>query len=231
MTTELKLEKFQGPLELLLQLIDEEKLNITEIALAKVTEQYFKHMDTLDGERSEVLADFLVIATKLVYLKSKQLLPYLYPEADEGPSLADQLKLYKRYADASKLVEELWNQGSVAYGRVEPPAPRPEKITVPLNSHPTDLHASFLQLLKRLRPVAPLPEVSIDHSVSVKQKVESIFNWLKQWTTMSFKKLLGQAETKTEVIVSFLALLELVKQNKVKIEQGGAFEDMMIKKV
>ncbi|MSU74920.1 MAG: segregation/condensation protein A [Candidatus Magasanikbacteria bacterium] len=231
MTAELKLEKFQGPLELLLELIEEEKLNITEVALGQVTEQYFKHLDTLGGERSELLADFLVIATKLVYLKSKQLLPYLYPEEDEGPSLADQLKLYKRYADASKLVENLWNEGNVSYGRVEPPPARSPEMVVPVNAHPHDLHASFVFLLKRLKPIAPLPEVRIDHTFSVKQKVESIFNFLKQWTHLSFKKLLGQSENKTEVIVSFLALLELVKQEKITIKQSDAFGDMEIRRV
>src|SRR3989338_6596602 len=120
MAKEIKLEKFQGPLDLLLQLIEQDELNITEISLSNVTEQFFDYLNKLEESRSEELADFLVIATKLVYLKSKHLLPYLYPEADEGPSLAEQLKLYKRYADASKEIGRLWEQGSIASGRIEP---------------------------------------------------------------------------------------------------------------
>lgn len=228
--TDVNLEKFQGPLELLLNLIEQEELNITEISISKVTEQYFAYLNKLEDNRSEELADFLVIATKLVYLKSKHLLPYLYPEAEEGPSLADQLKLYKRYADASKHVEKLWLEPTLGYGRIEPPIPV-DCFVLPANAGTTDLHKSFTFLLKRLKPVAALPEVSIDRSVSVKQKIESIYNAVKQWNKLSFKELLQNAESKTEVIVTFLALLELVKQEKVFIDQANSFEDMNVNKV
>lgn len=227
---EIKLDKFEGPLDLLLQLIEREELQVSEIALAKVTEQYFAYLNTLGEQRSEELADFLVIATKLVYLKSKELLPYLYPEENEGPSLSDQLKLYKRYADASKVVEGLWLEGSVAYGRIEPPA-LVEGFVLPLNATAPDLHHSFTELLRRLRPISPLPEVHIDHSISVKQKIESIFNTIKQWSTLRFTDLFGVAKNKTDVIVSFLALLELIKQEKISIHQLDSFDDMEIKKV
>ena len=154
----------------------------------------------------------------------------MYPEADEGPSLADQLKLYKRYADASKVVEERWLENRIAYGRVEPPTPV-EGFVLPANARSDDLRQSFLFLLKRLKPPAVLQEVTIDRSVSVKQKIESIYNTVKEWKRLSFKELLSNAESKTEVIVSFLALLELLKQEKVMISQSEAFEDMVIKKI
>jgi len=230
MATNLVLEKFQGPLDLLLQLIEQEKLSITEVAVAGVTEQYFAYLSGLGEERSEELADFLVIATRLVYLKSKHLLPYLYPEEDEGPSLADQLKLYKRYADASKEIGQLWERGNVAYGRVEPPL-KAEGFILPANALAKDLHLSFVLLLERLKPIAPLPEVAIDRSVSVKQKIEAIYAALKKLRQISFKNLVQNAENRTEVIVSFLAILELVKEEKVSILQTATFEDMMIKKV
>lgn len=228
--TDIKLEKFEGPLELLLNLIEQEELSITEIAIATVTEQYFAYLNKLEDGRSEELADFLVIATKLVYLKSKHLLPYLLPEAEEGPSLADQLKLYKRYADASKHVEKLWLESGVAYGRIEPPIPV-EGFVLPHNAQSLDLHKSITALLKRLKPLQALPQVSIDRTVSVKQKIESIYNAVKQWSSLSFRELLGNAESKTEVIVTFLALLELVKQEKIFIDQINAFDDMDIKKI
>src|SRR3989339_1639297 len=107
MENKLKLDNFEGPLDLLLQLIEQEDLNITDIALSKITEQFFVHLDKMGKNRSEELADFLVIAAKLIFLKSKNLLPYLNPEEDEGESLADQLKMYKRYVEASKNIDEL----------------------------------------------------------------------------------------------------------------------------
>ena len=230
MSKEITLEKFQGPLDLLLQLIENDKLTITEISLAEVTEQFFKYLTSLEGERSEELADFLVIATRLVYIKSRQLLPYLYPPEEEGPSLSEQLKFYKRYADASKHVGEQWNLGKMAYGRIEP-SPAPSGFTAPQNASKTELHQSILQLLRRLKPMNPLPEVKIDRTVSVEQKIKSIYNALLKLKSLSFKGLLDSAANRSEVIVSFLALLELIKSEKVAIDQNNAFDDMTIRKI
>jgi segregation and condensation protein A len=225
-----KLEKFEGPLDLLLQLIEDEKMAITDVSLATVTEQFFAYIQTIEDDRSEELADFLVIATRLVYIKSKQLLPYLYPPEEEGTSLADQLKFYKRYADASKWVEKRWNSGVIGYGRIETPPPM-EGFVLPANAQPFDLRAALYLLLKRLRPINPLPQVTIDKTVSVKQKIASIYEALKNLRSLSFREMISTAESKTEVIVSFLALLELVKDAKVSIEQDVAFNDMVIQKI
>lgn len=230
MSQEVKLEQFTGPLDLLLQLIEQDQLNITEISLTRVTEQFFAYLDTLGASRPDELADFLVIATKLVYLKSKQLLPALQPEVGEGPSLADQLKMYARYREASKFIEELWNRGTVAYGRIEPRIVSTEFV-LPNNAVAGELTKAMVWLLNRLKPVNPLPEVSIDRTISVRQKVESIFNSLKQLGKLTFSKLLGRAENRTDLIVSFLALLELVKHGRVSIEQSDSFSEMEIKKI
>jgi len=228
MSHELKLEKFDGPLDLLLQLIDQEKLSISEIALSKVTEQFFSYLDKLEKNRSEELADFLVIAARLVYLKSHSLLQYAYPEdEDAGPSLADQLKLYKQYVEASHTINNLWEKQTVAYGRVEPPVKSVEFV-LPANAQTKNLHDSMVFLLNRLKPMEPLPKVSIDHSISIKQKIDAIRDLLKKGKEISFKNLLSSAQNKTEVIVSFLAILELVKQKSVRFRQVNAFEDLMI---
>ncbi len=230
MVAAVTLEQFQGPLDLLLSLIEDEKMVITDISLSHVTEQFFKYLDTLEEKNPEELADFLVVASKLVFLKSKNLLPYLYPKEDEGPSLADQLKLYKRYADASKLVLQLWERGQVAYGRVEPPTPV-EGFLMPLNATSNHLKNSFLFLLRRLKPIAALPQVSIDRTISVKQKIESIFKALQDFKKLNFDDVVKGAASKTEVIVSFLAVLELVKQERVSVDQGDAFGDFVLTRV
>lgn len=230
MPKEFTLEKFQGPLELLLGLIDEAKLDITEISLSAVTEQFFKHVTHIDVDRSDELADFLVVGTKLVYLKSKELLPYLTPEENDGPSLADQLKLYKRYADASKFVGRQWQKNLAGYSHYEPPI-KVEGFFPPENAVTAALHKSFTLLLKRLKPVDPLPQVRIDKTLSVKQKVQSLYEALQKFKHISFKEMLGSASSKTDVIVSFLALLELVKQVKAGVSQPDSFGDMQISKV
>lgn len=226
----IKLNKFEGPLDLLLQLIEGEKLAITEISLAEVTDQFFEYLNALEGEQSEELADFLVIATKLVYIKSRQLLPYLYPAEEEGPDLAEQLKLYKKYADASLVVEELWKKEAIAYGRMEPPA-HVEGFYPPFNAAVTDLHGSILAVLKRLKPLNPLPEVKLDRTISVREKVKNIYDTLLKLRSLNFKDMLDNANSRTEVIVTFLALLELIKQEKASIQQKEAFGELRIEKI
>jgi segregation and condensation protein A len=225
MTTIFTLEKFEGPLDLLLQLLEQEELVITDITIARVTEQYLKYLDSLEEYRSEELADFLVVATKLVYLKSKMLLPYLYPPEEEGPSLADQLKLYKQYVEASKVIESLWTENQVAYGRVEPPI-KVEGFIMPSNARIEHLYSLMVLVLKKLKPLNPLPKVAIDRTISLKQKIESIFETLQQIKKLSFAEVVGAAESRTEIIVSFLAILELVKQQRVAIEQVECFQEM-----
>lgn len=230
MSHELKLEKFEGPLDLLLQLVDQEKLSISEIALAKVTEQFFSYLDRLEKNRPEELADFLVVAARLIYLKSHSLLQYAYPEEeDSGPGLADQLKLYKQYVEASKQVNSLWEAGKIAYGRIEPPV-KSKEFVLPTNAGAGNLYDSMVLLLGRLKPVDPLPKTTIDHSISIKQKIDSIRHLLQSGKEFSFKNLLSSAQNKTEVIVSFLAILELVKEKSVRFTQVNAFEDLLVSK-
>ncbi len=230
MTADLKLEKFEGPLDLLLQLIDEEKLNITEVALSDVTDQFIKYLDKLDGERSEQLADFLVVATKLVYLKSRTLLPYLYPEVDDGPNLADQLKLYRQYVEASKIIESKWNEGKISYGRIEPPL-KLKEFVLPANARASDLCNSFEKLLARLKPINPLPRVSIDRGLSVKERIAALWKILQTQKKFNFQTILAQAENRTEIIVTFLAVLDLLKEAKAAARQANAFGDMEVVKI
>lgn len=225
----LKLTNFEGPLDLLLQLIDQEELNISTVSLSQVTEQYFSYLDKLEKNRSNELADFLVIATRLIYLKSRSLLPYLYPEEDNSPSLADQLRMYKAYVDAGVSIQNLWDQTIIAYGRNEPPI-KMKKFIAPNNAQSKDLHNSFIKLLNKLKPVKPLPETTIDHTVSVKQTIDRIWSWLKKSKKFSFKKYIGESKNRTELIVSFLALLDLLKEKDIIIRQVNSFDDMEIER-
>jgi segregation and condensation protein A len=230
MKANLKLEKFQGPLDLLLQLIDKEELDITDVALAEVTEQYFEHLNSLDENKSTEMADFLVVATRLVYLKSRHLLPYLMPEdVEEGPSLAEQLKLYKKYAEASKFLASLWERQVLSYQRIEPPQ-AVEGFVLPHNALPEDLQQAMQLLIKRLEPINPLPEVAMDKTISLKQRVSGIWESLKRWKEVTFVKIMGGSKNKTDLVVNFLAVLELAKQEKVAIRQESAFGEMIIRK-
>ncbi|MBI2436801.1 MAG: segregation/condensation protein A [Candidatus Magasanikbacteria bacterium] len=219
---------FDGPLDLLLSLLDEKKMEISEVSISSVTESYLEYLDTLEVINPQELADFLVIATKLLFLKSKTLLPEFTHDEDEGMRLEDQLKLYRQFVEASKQVNILWlDDRSKGYGRIEAPLVS-EKFVAPPRLDTDMLHISMLQLISRLEPPHALPQTHIDTSISMKERIDAIRTLLKKSNTFSFHKILSKAASKTEIIVSFLALLELVKQRDIYVEQDEAFGDMKV---
>lgn len=226
------LPQFTGPFDLLLSLIGEKKLNVSEVALSAVTEQFLRYLDTLEERRAEELADFLVVAARLLLLKSQQLLPQFAGEEDEGASLEDQLRLYQQFVEASKSINRRWMSGQRSVFRVEPPRSRHGGIfTAPENATLETLHGSMVQLVHRLAPPKPLPEASIDRAVSMKEKVDVIRRMLSRAKRFSFREILSDARNKTEVIVSFLAILELLKQRAVFLRQKESFSDILIEAV
>lgn len=226
-------------MDLLSRLIDEQEMSVTDISLVGVIEQFFVYLDELEerhahladsARHAEELADFLVVAAKLVYLKSRELLPYLLPKEEEDEmSLAEQLKMYKRYVAAGERIRELWDRGGVAYGRTEPRRPS-EDFCPPANAVAGNIHASMRALIQRLKPLNALPRAVIDRSISLKNRIVNFYNLLKSGRRLSFIELLGDTRNRTDVIVSFLALLELTKQRKVVFEQAGSFTEILIVK-
>ncbi|MDP2692457.1 MAG: segregation/condensation protein A [bacterium] len=226
----IKLEQFDGPFDLLLSLINDNKLNINEISLSDITEQYLQYLDKLEKNKEEELADFLVVGTRLLYLKSRLLLPQFAPEVDEGQSLEEQLRLYKAFVESSRKVNKLWENKYRGVFRVEPPRVSKEFV-VPINLNNNILHDNMVQLLRRLKPLKPLPETKIDRAVSMKERLDKIRAILKKTKRINFFELLDNANNRTEIIVSFLALLELVKQKTVVLKQDTSFADIAIERV
>lgn len=229
MKPEIKLEKFSGPLDLLLSLIKDNKCDISEIALSEVTEQYLQYLDKLEENKDEELADFLVVGTRLLFLKSRMLLPQFAPDEEEGESLEQQLKLYKAFVDASRKVNKLWQNRCRSVFRIEPPRKSVEFLA-PINFSAVALRQSLWQLIKRLRPMAPLPQTQIDRAISLKERIDKIRKLINTNKKIDFFSLLENAQNKTEVIVSFLALLELVKQKTIIFKQENTFSDISIEK-
>ena len=237
---EVKTEKFSGPLGLLLSLIESEELDITEISLAKIADEYVEYIRQAEDINPEEMADFLVVAAKLLYIKSKALLPYLYNEEDEAEvdDLERQLKMYKEFIAASQKIKEILAAGQRLYipslaagGR----SSRRQAFNLPAFSPPARLDARMLQekfifLLAALRQAAvkPLAEVALEGQVNIEEKISYLKNMLSKKIKVSFTKLLAQAATRTEVIVSFLALLELAKQRELVFEQAELFSEIHI---
>lgn len=226
---EFKLQQFSGPLDLLLNLIEEQKLPITEVSISAVTEQYLQYIDTFEEERPDEMADFLVLASRILLMKAKAILPMFLPDEESGPSLEDQLRLYKKFVEASRWVNKRWLLPVRSFFRLEP-VRKATGFVPPQNATPKTLHKSMTTIIARLKPPKPLPQLEMDKTVSVKEVIERIRTLLKNHKEFNFHKSLKEKDNKTELILGFLALLELVKQQVVHLEQQAHFGDIMVKR-
>lgn len=229
---QLKIEKFEGPLHLLLQLIEQEELDITEVSLAQVTDQYLQYLDKIEEINPGEVADFLVIASKLLLIKSRLLLPTLkFDDEDDAVDLERQLKLYKEYLDASKRVAEMWQGGHIAYFRSKPYIiPKAEGFLPPVGLRAEHLEKAMNFLIRALEPLIRLPQVSMKKAISIQEKISHLKALVLQHVKLNWQKIMDSANDKTDIIVSFLAILELVKQKELSVEQEGLFNEITITK-
>lgn len=226
------LEQFQGPLDLLLQLIEGQKLDISQVALAQVTDQYLGYLDKLENIAAEELADFLVIATKLLVIKSKLLLPQLADEEeDSAQELEAQLRMYRDYQEAAQLIEKMISEEKFSFSR--------EKIAVTLQpafSPPGNVTADLLQeifseVVRRVDYVVNLPQKVMERVVSLTEMVSGIRERLSTMQKFSFHRLLDGAKSRGDVVICFMALLELIKTGEVAVNQKGIFDEIEVEKV
>jgi segregation and condensation protein A len=223
-----KLEKFEGPLDLLLQLIEAEDLDINQIALARVADDFVAYANAQTGIPLEELSDFLLVASKLLYIKSKSLLPYLIwdEEEEEAVGLEEQLKLYRAFLEASKKLEGLIKEKKFFHCR--------ERISVPPGFYPPAnltqerMRDFFAAVLNAIEPFIKIEKKVREQVVSIRQKIDDLKVRIAQKAKMGFREFVQSAKNKTEVIVSFLALLEMVKQRIIFVEQKDLFSDIEI---
>lgn len=228
----IKLEQFQGPLDLLLQLIEQEKMDISQVALAKVTDQYLAYLEQAQDISATELADFLVIATKLLVIKSKALLPQLADEEeDSAEQLEAQLKMYRDYLAATKLVEEIIGRQRFCFSRERLAVKLEPVFSPPPNLAPLELADIFIAILGRIDYIVNLPQKIMEKTVSLKEAVADIRQKLSQFKKMNFQNVLLTAQSRVEVVVCFMALLELIKSGEVAVNQGGVLDDILIEKV
>jgi segregation and condensation protein A len=233
---EVRLPDYQGPLDLLLSLIEQEELDITKLALAQVTDQYLAYIDILKELEPDILTDFLVVAAKLVLIKSKALLPKppaIIDEAEDdvdlGDELARQLQVYKRFKEIGAELRDLEAIGQRSFVRVAPPP----KIEGHLETGTGSLE-TLVAAAKRAMVVRP-PEPGIDEVVApiwvtVGHQMSLIRRQLASHSSLSFEQLLGKATDRVQVIVTLLAVLELIKRRVIDIEQPDLFGDILIYK-
>jgi segregation and condensation protein A len=222
---------YEGPLDLLLQLIERAELDITKLALAQVTDQYLTHLRSLQTQDAEEVSAFLVIAAKLLQIKSEALLPRPpvreAGEEDPGEALARQLLAYKRYKEIAGILKERESLGLRTYLRLAPPLKIEAKFDLSEYSL-ADIHRAAREafLLADNRP--ELGTVVQAPRVTIREKISAIIKTLRTGKPTSFRALLGDHRTRLDVVVTFLAMLELVKRHFVKAEQSSLFGDITL---
>jgi len=231
---EIKLEKFSGPLEKLLDLIEERKLEISEISLAEVTADFLDFIKRLETVESRILADFVAVAAKLVLIKSKILLPGLELTQEEKTEIKDletRLKIYKEFKAASQYIKNLWDQKNIAYSRPLFMALGEDGgIFYPPGSLETeDLVRALSNLAQTLSELFVEPKKIRIRVISLEQKMNELLTRFEKAVHHSFKELTKE-KPRGEIIVLFLAILHLLRDRIINAEQKARFGDIIIQK-
>jgi segregation and condensation protein A len=226
---QVKTPVYEGPLDLLLQLIQNAELDITRVSLALVTDQYLDHMKDLENFAPDEVSAFMVIAAKLLQIKSEALLPRPprndEEEEDVGDELARQLLAYKRYKEIADLLATREEEGLHSYVRMAPPPRVSEKIDLGDFTVENLLHLAQ-KAFGEAEAREPLETVVTRPKVTIREQINKIATMLRENTRTSFNAILGPHFTRTEVVVSFLALLELIKRQYIQVSQQALFDDI-----
>jgi len=229
------IEQFNGPLDLLVKMIDDEKLDINDISLGNIADQFVNYIKNNPNIDPEEMADFLAVAAKLLLIKSRTLLPYLIrdEEMEEIKDFTNQLKIYKDFLEASKKIEEILEARKFMYAREFNKKMLTESVVFypPKNVNTKILQDTFVELVKRLKIEDNIEEDAIMKAISIEDKMSKIQNLLKKLNSLNFNALLEKNITKIDMIVSFLAMLELMKQRVVVADQRDLFESINIIKM
>ena len=230
-----RLINFEGPLDLLLHLIKKHEMNVYDIHISAVTQQYLEYLDLMQEMNLDVVGEFLVMAATLIHIKSRMLLPrpdptQEDPEEDPRDALVRRLVEHQRFKAAAELLHEKEIQRSAMWTRADGPvaevvgtAPEPE-IEVDLFS----LMAAFRQVLERARarPRVLLPP----EQIPIETRIEQLLERLSETEACGFEELFADVQTRAGMIVTFLALLEMIRLKLVRVFQQSSFTPIRVYK-
>ena len=222
---------YEGPLDLLLSLIERAELDITTVSLASVTDSYLSYINSLEQANPDEISAFLLIAARLLQIKSEALLPRppaRQPgEEDVGQALVDQLKLYKRYKEIGAWMNERQDLNLRTFLRIAPPPKVEAKLDLS-NLTLEKLVAAAEEAFAKERNKKPLGTIIAPPRVTIREKIDLIIKTMKDVERASFRSLLDQDASRLEVVVTFLAMLELVKRYRIHAHQEDLFGDIEI---
>ncbi len=231
-----KLPVFEGPLDLLLHLIERNELDISAVSLVLVVDQYMQYLSLMKADmKLEAAAEFLVVAGKLLLIKSRSLLPRPEPpagdeEAEEDPAeeLARQLEEYRRYKQVAEALRALKDTRGPTFGRSAGP---PEDIPPVVKLAGLDIDRlieSFRRALDRALEQVPHGEAPAGPRITQADRIAAIESGLSSSRTLAFDRLLEDCRCVEDVIVTFLAVLELLKQARIRVWQLSSFGTIVL---
>jgi segregation and condensation protein A len=231
MTFEIKLDAFEGPLDLLLHLIREHQINILDIPIATITDAYLERLARMQELDLDVAGEYLLMAATLIHIKSKMLLPPDEMAEGEEPEpedprteLVSRLLEYQKFKDAAQTLGLLESEAALLYRRG---AQQLElEVEGPLETSMFDLLQAFRSVLAKAETVVPL-EITPEE-LNVGQCVVSLVDRLAAESPLEFSRLFDQASRRVEIIVTFLALLELLRRRLATVRQAEALGPIMI---
>lgn len=221
---------FEGPLELLLELIESRKLLINDISLASVCDEYIARVQSMDELPVGETADFVALAATLLLIKSRSLLPTLELSGEETQSIKEleyRLAVYQVIRDAARGLNRALSSAAPLYeGRF----PEPDPLFVPDQSAtPASLRAAMERIFQEFPKLTALPQVAVKKIVSLEETIEKLAGRVSSAMRLSFREFSGFGKKeKQNIIVSFLALLELVKQGNIKATQSAEHGDIIV---
>jgi segregation and condensation protein A len=226
-----QLPVFEGPLDLLLHLIERAELDITRVALAQVTDQFLGYLRAMQERRMDLAASFVVVAARLLQIKSEALLPRPPEreagEEDPGDALARQLRLYKQFKDVALLLHRREEAGLRTFLRLAPPPKVPPRLDWSRISLAA-LHQAAQEALTLRPEPPPLGTMVSAPKVTIREQIRRIVLNIRSEGRAVFSRMLRGVETRIEVVVAFLAMLELVKRRHVIARQTDLFGEIEI---
>lgn len=224
-----KTETFEGPLSLLLSLIEKRKLAINDISLAKVADDFVNHLKTISDLPKEEVANFILVASTLILIKSRSLLPNLEITEEESGNINDlerRLRLYKIAKELEVGIKERFGQNISLFQDGERPI---EPVFTPSEDVKiSNLLNSIKNIISELPKKEFVPQAIVKKMISIEETMDNLLQRITSSLKMSFKDFIGGKRDKVDVIVGFLAMLELVKQGAIEATQGDALGDIAI---
>jgi len=228
----IRLPVYEGPLDVLLRLIEERRLEITAVSLAAVADQFIAYMAGMSRRDPQTIAHFLSLAARLLVIKSRALLPQVAAtpeEQEETDDLVHQLRAYQLYKHAARILKAREQRGLRAYGVQPPPLPHAQSRKLPLDNVSLEALANAMQrVVNRWLPPPAADEVISRLTFTVNDCMERIQSAVKLRGRVTFTEMLAGVNTRVEVVVTLLALLELLKRYAVRCHQQALFGEIII---